>query len=383
MVELEAQIARFPGVFREHVRRCAAISDKIGELAFTFPLLLHALATEYGPQEGRLAALELVELGRPLAEIAFAIGLPLCLRRLPPEACSDRFAWARCSPHLSRSLANHLPTSPSAVPTWLSAVLYAVRACDETFAGWVAKQQVLHEGTSLDPRNLLPLALFAWHSQQEHVPLRLLAFAPWTPRVSYRTAVFETKHWINRVKLFVYFADRPIADTWLDGGSAYGFEFVPLTTAEHVINERLAMRNCVDGYAEKLAFNRCRLFSVRCLGERIALIEIVPGQHDPCIPQIAQLKGPQNSEVSSEVRRAAGIWLRRQRHRRIPEQQPPSHEAASLKLQQMLAPYWGAMAERGTMDRAKPLVALNQVDDCLVQLAYAGGLSGWPFARRA
>lgn len=381
-MNLEGQIARFPGTFRERVRRCAAISDNVGQLAFTFPVLLHALATDYGPPEGRRTALEQVKLGRPLSEIASTIGLPLCLRRLPPEACRDRFAWARCSPGFNRTLASSLPTSPAAMPAWLAAVLYAVHTCDEAFAGWLARQQVLHEGARVDPRILLPLALLAWHSQQQGNALRRLAFTPWTPRIGCKAAVLEAKHWLNRVKLLVYLEDQPITDAWLEGGSACGFEFVPVTTAEQVINERIAMKNCVDGYAERLAFHRCRLFSVRCLGERVALIEIVPGQRNPVVPQRAQLKGPENCEVSSEVSHAADIWLHRQRHRRIAPQPQPSQVAAAFKLRQLLAPYWAAMAGRGTLERAEPLVPLSHLDDGLVRLAELCGLSGWPFARR-
>jgi hypothetical protein len=381
-MSLEVQIGRFPGRFRERVRYFATTSNNLGQLAFTFPVLLHALATDYGPREVRLAAIELAELGRPLAEIALTIGLPLCLRRLPPEACCEPFAWAQCSRGFNRILANHVPRSPGVMPAWLSTVFYAAHTCDETFAGWIARQHVLHDGTRLDARVLFPLALLAWHSQREDVALRRLAFTPWTPRISYKLAVLEAKHWFNRVKLLVYLADQPIADTWLDGGSACGFEFLPVTTADHVINERIAMDNCVDGYAEKLAYHHCRLFSVRRRGERIALLEITPGQDDPSIPRKGQLKGPRNIEVSEEAHHAAGVWLHRQGHRRILAGRQPSQQDAALKLRQLLAPYWAAMARRGTLDRVAPLMALSHLDACLVQLAQVGGLSGWPFARR-
>src|SRR6185295_8293663 len=194
-------------------------------------------------------------------------------------------------------------------------VFYAAHACDEAFALWVAKQRLLNERFVLEPRVLLPLALFAWHSQRRDHPLRKYIFAPWLPRASYKAVVTEAKHWVNRLKLLVYLADRPITDTWLDGAEVGGFQFVALTTVEDVMNERIALRNCVDAYAEKLAFNNCRLFGVRCLGERVALIEIVPGSRR--IPQINQLKGPQNTEAPREVWNAAGIWLQRQAGRRI------------------------------------------------------------------
>src|SRR5262245_27924252 len=98
-------LARFPVPFRKRVHNCAGISDNVGQLAYTFPLLLHALATEYGPHEARLAAIQLIEQGRPLAEVAAALGLPVCLRSLPPEACRDRLAWTRYSADFNRCIA--------------------------------------------------------------------------------------------------------------------------------------------------------------------------------------------------------------------------------------------------------------------------------------
>jgi hypothetical protein len=381
-VDVDAHIAKFPSSVRTRVRACAAVSPSIGQLAVTFPLLLHALATEYGPCEARLAAIKLVELGRPLAEIATEIGLPLCLRRIPPEACGERLPWAPCSPGFSRALANHLPTSTATMPNWLTAVFYAAHACDELFAVWIARQQILFEPTGCPSSNLLPLALYAWHSQPLENSLRRLAFNAWTPRVSYKTAVVETKHWLNRVKLLVYFADQPIADTWLDAATVFGFDFLPLRSVEHIIGERHAMRNCVDGYADRIAFNHCRLFSVRCRGERVALLEVVPSSDDPSIPRLSQLKGPENSEVSLEVKRAASLWLARQKHRRIRHQSEPSELASDLKLNQLLHPYWSAVGNRHCHGRATPLTTLAQLDRAVVELARIGGISGWPFSRR-
>jgi hypothetical protein len=230
-----------------------------------------------------------------------------------------------------------------------------------------------------DPRTLLPLALYAWHSQRAS-PLRRLALTPWTHRTSYKTAVVEAKHWLNRVKLYVYLGDRPLADTWLDGGSVSGFEFVPLVSADDIFNERIAMRNCVDGYAEKLAFHHCRLFGIRCLGERVALLEIVPSSGD--VPQIAQLKGPQNCEVASEVRHAAFAWLHRQSRRRVARRERPSEAEATSKLHGLLMPYWTDIASRGPLPIAKAHVSMAHIDGWLVELAEAGGITGWPFSRR-
>src|SRR5258705_8290619 len=186
---VEQLVARFPSRFRDRVRRCAAISSNIAQLAHTFPLLLYALAIEYGPHDARLDAIRLVELGRPLAEAAAAIGLPACLRGLPPEACRDPLAWTPFSPDFSRLIANHVPVCLQAMPNWVAAVFYAAHSCDEPLALWVAKQRLLNERYVIEPCILFPLALFAWHSQRRDTALRKLVFSPWTPRSSYKSVV--------------------------------------------------------------------------------------------------------------------------------------------------------------------------------------------------
>jgi len=382
-VDIESQLGRFPAKHQDRVRHCAAISPRITQLAVVFPALLHALATGYGPRDRRIAVVKCIEEGHPLAQAAEILGLPYCLRRLPPEACREPMAWVPFNPSFGRILGNHMPRAMPPPCNWLGHLFYAAQACDESFAAWVAKQKQLTGGEPLDARVLLPLALYAWHAQRCGSELQRLAFVPWHTGLGYKTVVVEAKYWLNRVKLLVYFGDRPITDTWLFAGQVAGYDFLPLTTFQEIMNERIAMRNCLDCYADKLAHNTCRLFSIRRNGARLAVLEIRRGRSIWQSPYIAQLKGPGNCEVAPDLRSAAERWIHdqsggpyvvRRSRRRMPEAE------TTRKLRELLADYWDARQAR-TVEPIETMATLAELEAALVALALRGGISGWPFTR--
>ncbi|MBS0242721.1 MAG: hypothetical protein JSS20_11135, partial [Proteobacteria bacterium] len=102
---------RFPDLPRDPADK-ADLSPYLADLATTFPLLFHMLATDTGDFAHRAAVLRLVENGEPLAKAAIAYKLPLCLRRVPPEACRGRLGWFGWSKNASAALANHVPRDP-------------------------------------------------------------------------------------------------------------------------------------------------------------------------------------------------------------------------------------------------------------------------------
>jgi hypothetical protein len=68
------------------------------------------------------------------------------------------------------------------------------------------------------------------------------------------------------------------------------------------------MRNCLRAYGYDLAHNRSRLWSVRRNGQRVATLRVAFRYRDP-LPNIIELKGAGNVEVSQEVWWAARQWL--------------------------------------------------------------------------
>ena len=81
----EQQVQRFAPPVRREIRRLIRSYPRVADLIETFPGLLYALAVRHGPPSPRLSALHAVETGAPLKAVARTLGLPMWLRKLPPE----------------------------------------------------------------------------------------------------------------------------------------------------------------------------------------------------------------------------------------------------------------------------------------------------------
>lgn len=304
-------LSRFPGLARRDLGLDVDISPRVADLASTFPLLFFMLATDTGPFSRRLDVLRRAELGKPLSEVAAAYQLPLCLRRIQPEACVAPLPWVRWSRRAAPLLANHIPESQLETANWLAAVFAAARACHEDFGLWMARQPQVLAGRPLDIRLLQPLALYAWHAGQAETALSCITVTPWSPKFSLDRATDETDAWLTRLQLLVQCGSYPIADTWLEPGQIGEFQFVPLVTWDGLRAERIAMRNCLHTYIDKLAAGACRLFAVKAGNRSVATLEITPNGVGGVA--MTQLKGPGNGRVALEIKTAARQWFESQK----------------------------------------------------------------------
>jgi chromosomal replication initiator protein len=234
-------------------------------------------------------------------------------------------------------LADHIPKSPALSADWLGAVFFAKRSCNEAFGLWTAQQRQLFSCAGFDARLLHPLALYAWHSCEGAGPLTPLAVKPWSPKLGLKAAVAETEQWLIRLKLFACSGGYPIADTWLGAERVAGLDFAPLTTLDEILAERVAMRNCLHTYIDKVARGACRLFAVKAAGQSVATIEIVTDAAGRL--RIGQLKGPGNTAVTADVRRATQAWLRGQRKQRTRRVRGAPGETATALFARLLEPY--------------------------------------------
>ena len=123
---------------RSGIARLTRIIEAAEDLADSFPALLFALATGYGTHARRTRTIALVKRGASLREAADALGLPWWLRRLPPSAFSEPLGEVPSDPEFAQRVGMYLPQEPTSSRTWLWAVLYGYRACDASFALWVA-----------------------------------------------------------------------------------------------------------------------------------------------------------------------------------------------------------------------------------------------------
>lgn len=376
---LEGLMARFHGRRRTAVRRLAQRSPRLADLALTFPAALYALASRHGTPKRRERALALIEAGAPLREVSAALDLPLWLRRLPPDAFSGKLGAIPASDVFARRIANHLPTPSDHSAFWLKSVLFGARACDDAFALWLAQQSVFHDEG--EPEHLFGLiAAYAAISAGPPSRAKSLIVVPWRPEMAIDTAVCAAKSWLNRMRLVLQLREGVISDPWLEPGEARGYEFVPLLDDNAILAESQAMQNCADQYADRLARDKCRLFSIRRRGARLATLEIGPHPREAGVLAISQLKARHNLPATADVWQAAHAWLGNQtalkRATIGPAPERPldaevwTHLLATYRSQKGGAPWLPETASKDTF---------QFIENGIGELARRAGITSWLF----
>lgn len=305
---LERRLRRYHPRFQGAVRTLALRHARIADLAASFPALLFALAVPRPGLDPARAIASVID-GLALAEAAAAADIPLWLRKLSPEAFARPILRLPDGELFRRQIANHLPRSPTLAPTWLQLVADASELAHEPMAAWIAREFAREPGR-VNPARLRRIGLWAWFSSQPVTLGRDLIERPWTPDMRIDAARSAADDWRTVVALHVNLGRLPIADMWLRSGLMAGYEFMPLDSIAAITAEAKAMRNCLNTYGQNLAHNRSRIWSIRKDGKRVATLRIALSYRDP-LPNIVELKGPGNVEVSRELWWAARQWLHR------------------------------------------------------------------------
>jgi hypothetical protein len=377
--DLEALVRRFEISRRPTLRRLVYSSPRAADLAAVFPGALHALALRHGPATRRRKALMLVERGAALKEVAQALDLPLWLRRLPPEAFVGPLGAIPSTEMFARRIVNHLPASAAESAFWLKSVTFAAKACDEYFALWLAAQPVF--GERGDPERLFGLlAAYAWYSTADVSRAHGLIGVPWRPEMAFDTAVCAAKSWLNRIRLVLQLREGAIADTWLEPGEAKGHTFTPLIEQGEILAEAHAMQNCADQYADRLARDKCRLFSVRRRGVRVATLEIGPHPREAGVLAVSQLKARHNMPAATDVWQAAHAWLAGQKDlRRAPALAAPERPFSAETWENLMLAY--RVRKRGApwIPHLPSKATFAALEADLADLARRGGITSWLF----
>lgn len=377
--ETEALIRRFDAAARRSVRRLVYSSSRIRDLVHVFPGAVFALATRRGTAARRRRALLLIEQGAPLKDVARGLELPLWMRKLPPEAYRGSLGAVPSSEVFARRIANHLPVKPADSSFWLSAITFAETACNEYFALWLAGQELFAEPGEAD-RLFGVLAAYAWFSGADQTRAQKLIVVPWRPEMALDTAVCAAKSWLNRLRLVLQLREGAITDPWLQPDEAMGYAFMPLLTEAEILAESHAMQNCADQYADRLARDRCRLFSVRRRGARIATLEIGPHPRETGMLAINQLKARHNMPAPIEVWQAAHAWLATQRNlKRLAVLVPPERRFDAATWDSLMFAY--RIRKRGApwLPEVASQAAFAELDSQMANLARRGGVSSWLF----
>ncbi len=377
--EWESYVGRFAIPARREARRLMRASSRLVDLAVVFPGAIYALATRRGPADARREAVSLVEQGAPLKTVARLLDLPLWLRRLPPEAFQKPLDTLPVSENFGRRVANRLPGAPAHSAFWLESVAFGAKACNEDFALWLADQSVYSEPG--DPEQLFGvLAAYAWHSRAAQTRAHSLIVVPWRPEIAFDTALCAGKSWLNRMRLVLQLGPGVISDPWLAGGLVRGYTFVPLLDRMEILAEARAMQNCADQYAERLADDRCRLFSVRREREHVATLEIGPHSREAGMLSITQLKGRHNMAAPLDVWQAAYGWLASQSGlRRLPPRVPPDRKLDDEAWTQLMAPYRRRTGGAPWLAQSASHSVFDGFNAEMSDLARRGGVSSWLF----
>jgi hypothetical protein len=232
-----------------------------------------------------------------------------------------------------------------------------------------------------DPEKLFGLlAAYAWFSNADLARARGLIVVPWRPEMALDTAVCAAKSWLNRMRLVLQLRPGVLTDPWLEPGEARGFSFVPLLDHEAILAEAHAMQNCADQYADRLARDKCRLFSIRRRGVRVATLEIGPHPREAGVLAISQLKARHNLPASAEAWQAAHTWMGGQRELKrasngVPAERPFDSETwdalmAGYRARKNGAPW---IPERANRD------SFSILDSGIGELARRAGITSWLF----
>lgn len=371
--EVEATIARFRRTFRRRLRRLARLNDPLADLVVTFPAAALALATDYGTTDQRRKAIALAKDGQSLKLIARALGLPLWLRKLPPEAFARELPRTLPTEEtFGQRLVGFIPGDRVQVAGWFAGTLELARLAGEGPALWLARHPQLSPVAS----HLAPvqfLAILAWVSQEpETFAARFLA-GKWSDKLAVGGLGKRATGWVQNLEVELAIGQNGLVDPWLAGGRAGGYKFTPITTQADLMAEANAMVNCIDTFGPDLARGFCRLFSVRRGAARIATLEIRPhAQHDG-IPQITELRGRENQDVPAHVWKAAFSWLAGQPAYNLPlpaaygQRSEITPNAATWR--QLWRPYWRERGEHPLLPEVPTASALRAIAAAAQMLA--------------
>lgn len=376
---LDVLVRRFDPRARRTLRRLVYSSPRVADLIDVFPAAGYALATRRGTASQRRKAIQQVEAGAQLKEVARTLELPLWLRRLPPEAFRGELGAIPASEMFVRRISNHLPRQAEESALWLQATVFGTKACNEYFSLWLASQPIYH-GPADAEQLLGTLAAYAWYSGSDGTRGKSLIVVPWRPEMALDTAVCAAKSWLNRIRLVLQLKPGTLSDPWLQPGEALGLTFQPISDHTQILAEAQAMHNCADQYAERLAREKCRLFSVRRKGQRLATLEVGPHPREAGVLTVTQLKARHNMPASNEVWQAAHAWLAAQRDlKRLPALAPPERPLDAQEWETLMMPY--RLARRGApwLPESLTPASFASLESNLCDLARRGGISSWLF----
>lgn len=347
-----SRLLGFHPTWRRRIARLAARAGPIADLADSFPALLFALASGHATSAQRKRACAHVEMGHSLKAAAQELDLPFWLRRMPAGAFTRPLPAIPGDTEFAVAVSSRLPSRSEDAAIWFDRILFALTMIDRDFAVWLAVSGRMAPNPSSD-EDFQWLIAWAWHAMHPETRGAKLLRRPWSATLTWKKANEEIAIWRKRIDLAATLGDG-IHDPWFADGHALGLHVTALRTAQHFIDESIAMENCLDQYARHLMLGSVRVFSVRKQGRSVANLELALRPDDATMPGIVQLRGPRNRRVSTHVWQAVHAWLGSQPFRALASE-PADAASAEATLQALWRPYLETLASMGVECRHKTL----------------------------
>jgi hypothetical protein len=198
--------------------------------------------------------------------------------------------------------------------------------------------------------------------------------------MAFDTAVCAAKSWLNRMRLVLQLRAGAVTDPWLEPGEANGLAFSPLLEQGDILGEAHAMQNCADQYADRIARDKCRLYSIRRRGVRVATLEIGPHPREAGVLAISQLKARHNMPAAAEIWQAAHAWLATQKDlKRPPAHTPPSRGLDAAAWEDLMSAYRGRKRGAPWIPPVASSETFAVLEADIADLARRGGITSWLF----
>lgn len=331
--EIEARVARAVGLYVNQAMHpaatlLAAIHPRAVEYLEQAPVL--TIAATYGAriekkQERAFVAMNftpLMERGAKLRDVMATYRMAVPLRAVSGNAIRPG-VWPvlKAISELvdPSSIAQAIPTDPTKHMFWLGDVadLWDVfdrrwnRVAEDSYRADVLRWAMLavsraETGKRFVQRNIYDRADVA--TAHEVADFLIAERARFNARWTWERMIQETRDWheaIQNAKLDKI--DDGRLDAEIDYGrfpvehEAEGFTFHALRSLRALIIEGRAMHHCVSSYYPDVVNGRCRIYSIRKDGRRVATAEYLAFP----AARAVQIKGPCNAGVSDAVRKAA------------------------------------------------------------------------------
>ena len=328
---------RFTFRFREDIYRAGARSHRALQLAETFPVLALNLYSEFGwpinqhantetwslddknETARKKAAIDLVERGVRLRDVAAAMDVPMALRCIKPGAAHLAFNVFRQRPELLHFMPEPLPRSK----IWLGVVGWSSSRVNPDFAAWAARnvpqipgylEQVSSFVADLSDwvrAGMLhpPRPVFAGEDFPEPPTGREFVTRPFIPSMSLKTVVKLSSDWHEAVAADMSGPRFTFPPAWYPAAKFGAYDILPIDDSGSLYLEGATMHHCVGTYAPEVKDGGICVYSVRCEGQRVATLALARRGKEAAI---IQLRGPCNAQLPKEIAATVQRWLRTQ-----------------------------------------------------------------------